>query len=113
MGRRHSIFTLAEAEAAALEAAEADAKRELKNLEAQVNRGEPLNPAQLEKLEQLTRKLEGVADHADDADERALLEEAMPDTLSGMVWKLLEIKDLSDLLVILSLLAVRSGQVPR
>lgn len=96
----------AEAEAAALEAAEADAKRELKNLEAQVNRGEPLNPVQLEKLEQLTKKLEGTSDQAEDADEHALLQEAMPDTLSGMVSKLFEVKDLSDLLVILSLVGV-------
>jgi hypothetical protein len=49
----------AEAEAARLEAAEADAKRELRNLEAQVNRGEPLNRGQLAKLEQLTKQLEG------------------------------------------------------
>jgi hypothetical protein len=40
----------AEAEAAALEAAEADAKRELRRLETQVNRGDPLTEAQLVKL---------------------------------------------------------------
>lgn len=100
----------AEAEAARLEAAEADAKRELRNLEAQVNRGEPLNRGQLAKLEQLTKQLEG-ADKGDDADEHALLEEAMPDTLAGMVWKLLEVKDLSDLLVLLSLLGVLASLV--
>ena len=92
----------AEAEAAALEAAEADAKRELRRLETQVNRGDPLTEAQLAKLEQLTRQLEG-ADH-DDADEHAFLEEAMPDTLAGMVWKLLEIKTVTDLLVLVTML---------
>lgn len=94
----------AEAEAAELEAAEADAKRELRNFEMQVNRGEPLDEAQLGKLELLTKQLEGAGDQADDGDEHALLEEKMPDTLGGLVRNLFEVKNLSDLLVLTSML---------
>lgn len=96
----------AESEAAALEAAEADAKRELKRLEAQVNRGQGLDAAQLEKLEQLTARLDAGAEQADEADDHALVETAMPTTLAGMIRKLFEVNDLTDLLVILSLLGM-------
>jgi len=99
----------AEAEAAALEAAEADAKRELRRLEQQVNRGDPLNPSQLTKLEQLTQQLEGSTDAGEDPDERLDPVEEMPDTVAGMLRKLVEVQTAADLFFLLALFLAVTG----
>lgn len=98
----------AEAEAAALEAAEADAKRELRRLEQQVNRGDPLNPSQLTKLEQLTQQLEGT-DAGDEPEEVREPVEEMPGTIAGMLRKLVEVHTASDLFFLLTLFLALVG----
>jgi hypothetical protein len=95
----------AEAEAAALEAAEADAKRELRRLEQQVNRGDPLDPSQLRKLEHLTKQLEGT-DAGDEPDELRDPVEEIPDTIAGMLRKLVEVNTASDLFFLAALFLV-------